>query len=280
MAGGAGRKAANHLYRSVRPDGLTIGSTGSRLVAAAILGESGVLYDLDKFAYLGAPDGATQHVFTTRKELGLTNLDKLRTGPGIRIGAQSVGHNVYIAGRLFALFIGLKEPKFVVGYSGPEVDVALERGEIDARSHVVASLMQRTPEWVEKKLMDFHAVLETPKGNRHPRFAHLPEIESFTQSEKERKILGLQRAFRLAGSAWVLPPGMPADRVEILQEAMRKTFKDPAFLEAYKKAAGEEAAPVMPEELSRVIKELPRDPEVVALFNRIAGPEALPERVK
>jgi hypothetical protein len=140
--------------------------------------------------------------------------------------------------------------------------------------------MQRTPEWVEKKLMDFHAVLETPKGNRHPRFAHLPEIESFTQSEKERKILGLQRAFRLAGSAWVLPPGMPADRVEILQEAMRKTFKDPAFLEAYKKAAGEEAAPVMPEELSRVIKELPRDPEVVALFNRIAGPEALPERVK
>jgi len=41
MPGGGGRKAANHLYRAIRPDGLTIGSMSTTLVAAAVLGESG-----------------------------------------------------------------------------------------------------------------------------------------------------------------------------------------------------------------------------------------------
>src|SRR5262245_34116820 len=132
MPGGGGRKAANYLYRSIRPDGLTIGSMSTTLVAAAVLGESGVLYNSDRFTYLGAPDGSTQHVFMTRKELGLSTLDKLRTTPSIRIGAQSIGHQIYIAGRVFAFLIGLKEPKFVVGYTGPEIDLAISRGEVDA----------------------------------------------------------------------------------------------------------------------------------------------------
>jgi len=65
---------------------------------------------------------------------------------------------------------------------------------------------------------------------------------------------------------------------EVLQEGMRKAFKDPAFLEAYRKATGEDATPVMPEDLQRIVKEVPRDPEIVSLFNRIAGPESLPDR--
>jgi hypothetical protein len=57
-----------------------------------------------------------------------------------------VGHNIYITGRLFAYFLALKDPRMVVGYSGPEVDLALLRGEVDARSSLIASIVQRTPE--------------------------------------------------------------------------------------------------------------------------------------
>ena len=91
--------------------------------------------------------------------------------------------------------------------------------------------------------------METPKGNRHPRFAHLPELESVAKSDRERRVLGLQRTLRLTGSTLILPPGTAKEPAEILQEAIRKTFKDPAFLEAYSKATGEDATPVMPEEL-------------------------------
>ena len=278
MPGGGGRKAANHVFRTVKPDGLTIGSMGTTLLAAAIQGESGVLYDLNKFIYLGSSDATTQHIFSTRKEIGLTQLDKLRAASGLRIGAQSIGHNIYITGRLFAFFLGLKDPRMVVGYSGPEVDLALLRGEVDARSSLIASIVQRTPEWIDKGLVDFHAVLETPRGNRHPRFAHLPELESFAKSERERKVLVLQRAIRLGGSAIVLPPNTPRDRVEILQAAMRKALNDPAFPPMFRKLVGEDPTPLMPEELHKVIQEVPRDPEVIALFNKIAGGDRLPER--
>jgi len=278
MPGGGGRKAANHVYRSARPDGLIIGSMGTTLLAAAIQGESGVLYDLNKFVYLGSSDATTQHIFSTRKDMGLTNLEKLRGAAGVKIGAQSIGHNIYITGRLFAFFLGLKDPKFVVGYSGPEVDLALLRGEVDARSSLIASIVQRTPEWVDKGLVDFHAVLETPKGNRHPRFAQLPELETFAKTDKERKVLALQRAIRLGGSAIVVPPNTPRERVEILQEAMRRAFKDPAFPASFRKLVGEDPTPLPPEELQKVIQDVPRDPEVIALFNKIAGAERLPDR--
>jgi len=55
MPGGGSRKAANHVFRSSRSDGLTIGNLSSGMVSLAILGESGVLYDIDKFHYLGSP---------------------------------------------------------------------------------------------------------------------------------------------------------------------------------------------------------------------------------
>ncbi|MPZ76482.1 MAG: hypothetical protein GEU77_08150 [Deltaproteobacteria bacterium] len=60
MAAGGGRQAANHVYRGARPDGLTIGSMGAALVANAVLGVTGVQYDIDKSIYLGTPDSA-QH---------------------------------------------------------------------------------------------------------------------------------------------------------------------------------------------------------------------------
>jgi len=278
MPGGGGRKAANHVFRMAKPDGLFIGSMGNSLVAAAVLGESGVLYDLNKFIYLGSTDTMTQHIFFTRKEAGANNLEKLRGVSGIRIGAQSIGHTIYITGRLFAFLLGLKDPKFVVGYSGPEIDLAIQRGEVDGRSNLVSSIMQRTPEWADKGLVDFHAVLETPKGNRHPRFAHLPEIESFAKSDKEKKLLALQRAIRLSGLAIVLPPSTPRDRADILQAAMRKALIDPGFAVSFGKLVSEEPTPLMPEELQKVIQEVPRDPEVISLFNRIAGGERLPDR--
>jgi tripartite-type tricarboxylate transporter receptor subunit TctC len=278
MPGSGGRKAANHIFKGVRPDGLTIGNVGAGLVANAILGETGVQYDLDKLIYLGSPNSATHYVFATRKQAGLSSLEKLRGASGVRVGAQSVGHDIYINGRLFAWFLGLKDPRFVTGYSGPEVDLALMRGEVDARANIADTIVQRTPDWIEKGLVDFHAIIEIPKGDKHPRFAHLPEIETFARSDRERKLLGMNRAFRLTGSPYILPPGTPKERMEILQEAIRKAFKDPEFHKEFKKLTGDDATPLMPEAHDKAIRELPRDPEIVELFKKLAGAEPLPPR--
>ena len=155
MPGGGGRKAANHVYRSARPDGLTIGNPGVGMVSSAVLGETGVLYDLDKFFYLGSPYSTYHPIFVSRKPAGLSSIEKLRAATGVRIGAQSVGFSVYNEARLFAYIIGLKEPKFVTGYAGPEIDQALIRGEVDARSSSADTVMQRNREWFEAGIGGF-----------------------------------------------------------------------------------------------------------------------------
>lgn len=280
MAGGGGRKAANYVYSNAKPDGLTIGNVGSGLVANAILGSTGVGYDLNKLIYLGASNSTAHYTFMTVSRLGLDNLDKLRAHPGIRVGAQTVGHDIYINGRLFSWILGLKDPRFITGYSGPELDIAMTRGELDARANIPDTLVQRTPEFLEKNLVHLHAIIQIPKEERHthPAFAKLPELETFARSEKERKILTMFRTFRLVGSPYILPPGTPQEPVNILRDAMRKTFSDPAFLKDFKKLVGDDATPLTPEAQEKAIKDIPGDTETITLFNKIAGNEPLPPR--
>ena len=96
---------------------------------------------------------------------------------GLRIGGQSVGHPVYITGRLLAYLLGLKEPRFVVGFKGPEIDIAIAQREVDARVNTGETLVRRNREWPEKGLVDVHASIEIPKGERHPRFTQVPDLE-------------------------------------------------------------------------------------------------------
>ena len=276
MGGGGGLRAANHIFSAARPDGLTIGSVSSGMLSTAVLGGAGVKYSPEKFFYLGSPDGGAQFLFYTRKEAGFSSIEKLRAGSGLRIGAQSVGHSNYNIGRLAAYILRLKDVRFVTGYSSPEIDAALLRGEVDARFNQADSVLQRNSEWVEKKMMDWHLVLEMPKGVKHHKFGYLPELESFAKTDKERNLIALQRAFRIIGSPFILPPGTPRERVDSLQEAMRKAFQDPQFPKEFKKLAGDDPEIVMPEVLERGIKELPRAPEVVELLKKLAGPGPLP----
>ena len=280
IQGGGGRRAANHVFQNASPDGLTIGALSSSVIGLQVMKETGVMYDIDKFIYLGTPVSENHNVIYTRRELGLNTLDKLRTASGIRIGAQEVGAVAYISARLFAYFLDLKAPKFVTGYSSLEADVALNNGEIDSRANNVTSVLTRNRDWVEKGIMDFHAILAVPKNDKppHPRLAQLPEIESFAKTDKEKKLLTTWRSFRTVASPFVLPPGTPKDRVEILQDAMRKVFKDPEFRAEFKKLVTDDASALMPEELTKVIQETPRDPEIIELLKKLSGVDPLPAR--
>jgi len=278
MPGGGSRKAANQVFQTTATDGLLIGNLSSGMVAAAVLGQKGVLYDLDKFFYLGSPFRSHVAVFVTRKEAGLDSIEKLRATPGIRVGGQSVGFSVYNEARIFAYILALKDPRFVTGYSGTELDVALERGEVDARSSAADSMVKRNREWLEKKLIDSHATIEVPKGEKHPQFANVPELETFAKNDTERKVMALQRAFRLTGQPFVLPPSTDKERVRTLQQAFRKTYEDPEFHKEYKKFTADDPTPLLPEDHEKAIKEIPRDREVIEIFKQLIGAGPLPSK--
>jgi tripartite-type tricarboxylate transporter receptor subunit TctC len=280
MPGAGGRKAANHMYKSVRPDGLTFGAMLTGMVQGTIFGDADVLYDLDKFIYLGSHARYAPYAFLTRKAAGYDSKEKLAAARNVRIGAPAVGHSLYTMARLFAYMLDMKEPRLVTGYTPREIDFAVEKNEIDGRVSILDSLVTRNVAWLENDLINIHATIDIPKGFRHAdaRLAKLPEIESFARSVQDRRLIQLFRGVRDTGQPFVLPPGTPAEPVKILREAMRKTFADPEYAKAYEKLTAEPATPITSGEFEKQLRELPREAELIDLFKRFAGPGPLPVR--
>jgi tripartite-type tricarboxylate transporter receptor subunit TctC len=273
MDGGAGRKAANYLY-TAKPDGLKIGSAGA-MIPGPILGLPGSNYDIDKFIYLGSTETGNPYVFFTRKAASLDSLEKVRSASGMRVGAHSVGHSVYVTARMFSYLLEFKDPKFVVGFNDPEMDIAIMAGELDARTTSNVDSLFR------KEIMEnvhFHATISNPKGRSDPRLPGLPDLDGFAKNEKERKVIDLLRAFQVPRWPHHLTPGSPPEVVKILREAFAKTFNDPSFHQEFKKLMGREPTPLTGEEVERAVRELPRDPEVISLYKKLADSGPLPPR--
>ena len=272
MDGASGRKGANYMY-TAKPDGLKIGSAGA-MIPGPILGLSGSNYDIDKFIYLGSTETGNPYVFFTRKIAAFDSLDKVRNARGMRIGAHSVGHSVYVTARMFSYFLDFKEPKFVVGFNDPEMDVALNNGELDGRtSGNIDSVLKDLGAGVQ-----FHATISNPKGRYDSRFPGLPDIDTFAKNDKERNVVNLLRAFQVPRWPHHLSPGTPPELVKILREAMARTFKDPGFPQDFKKLMGREPSPLTGEEVEQAIRDLPRDTEVIALYKKLAEAGPLPPR--
>ena len=69
----------------------------------------------------------------------------------------------------------------VVGYGGLELDVALERGEVDVRANGADTIVQRHPGGEYKNFLVFHASISIPKGNLPPSLPKSPELETFAR---------------------------------------------------------------------------------------------------
>jgi hypothetical protein len=246
------------------------------MLPGPILGLPGSNYDIDKFIYIGSTETGNPYALFTRKAAGLDSVDKLRNARGVRVGAHSVGHSVYITARMFAHFMDFKEPRFVVGFNDPEMDVAMNNGELDARTSGNIDI-----DSVFKDLGDqvqFHATISNPRGRFDSRLPGLADLDSFAKNERERRVIDLFRAFQVPRWPHHVAPGTAPELVKILREAMAKTFKDPAFNQEFRKLMGRDATPLSGEEVEKAIRELPRDAEVIALYKRLADSGPLPPR--
>ena len=145
-----------------------------------------------------------------------------------------------------------------------------------ARTNGVATLMRRNPDWLKKGLIDLQATIDLPKGNHPAGFRDVPSVATFAKTNLDRKALDLFRAILYPRWPFVLSPETPKENVKILDTAMRKTLNDPEFRAHFKKLMGTEASPLNAEEMKRGIAAIPREPEVIDLFRKIAGPGPLP----
>jgi hypothetical protein len=95
-----------------------------------------------------------------------------------------------------------------------------------------------------------------------PGWNHLPTDESLATNDTGRSLMALRGIPQTIGRAFAVRPGVPAERVAILREALAKTVRDPEFLQDAKKAKivmGHISA----EEVIKGFKELMNQPQTV-----------------
>ena len=89
----------------------------------------------------------------------------------------------------------------------------------------------------------------------------------------------MMEGFRVVGTILLAPPGTPKERLDILKEAVRKTNADPQFAADYKRlTGGDDPTPLGPDDQAKVVRDIPREPEIIELFKKFAGTAPLPPR--
>ncbi len=279
MPGGGGTLAANHLANVAKRDGLTIGNFGSTMFAKAILGARGVRYKLNDFVFLGSASLWGPNTIIIRPGLGLDTVEKVRAYKGLRFAQRSVGHSLYIIDRMVAYILEFKDPRWVLGYSSPEVYLALERKEADVQSNSIPTLLRVRPKWL-KEGFTFPIVIRNTKGRGAevvPSFPQdRPNLEQFADTALKRDVLRFHNASRPASGPYVVHRGIPETALNALQTAFNKIWKDSQFAGDYERMTGAPADPMTGKEIKQALQQIPKDPKVMELFKRLIGPGPLP----
>ena len=240
--------AANHIYKAVKPDGLTIGHfTGSQAISQ-ILGQPGVEFDMRKFTYLGAP--TADHfscAFTKASEISST--DKWLASPKlVKMGA--VGPGNLTDNTLRVLSAATNFPiQLVSGYKGTApVRLAMEAGELDGSCWGWDSIKSTWSRAIESG--DGIVVLQAaPKA--HPDLPKVPLAINFGKNEEGKQLIDVViHGGNIVERSFMLPPGVPKDRIAVIKSAFDKTLADPEFLAEAKKARLG-VAPISGDELAR-----------------------------
>ena len=268
MPGAGHMIAANYLYNRTKPDGLSlIGSIVPSLYFDQLVGRKEAQYDWAKFVWIGSPVLGEYQMYMRADTPYKTIEDVRNAKEPPRCGAQGTSDTAYYLPKLFEETIGTKF-NLVQGYpGGPEIDLAVERGEIHCRAFTIEAFLSREPYHTWRK-KGFARILMQTGQTRDPRLADVPTLRDLMDEHKtpesERRLVPMVLAATDFGRPIVAPPGIPADRMRILRAAFLKTMNDPDLLtEAKRKNL--DITPSTGEELEALAKQvMAQTPDVVA----------------
>lgn len=275
MPGAGSMVAANYVHAVAKPDGLTLATFNAALYFEQLIGRKEVRFDWPKMNWIGSSTPATR-LFYIRADSPHASIAELRkTSDPPKCGTTGRGTTGYILPKLFEEALGLKLA-IVTGYpGGGEVDLAIEKGELQCNSTSLSVYFGREPfdSWRKK---NFVRVLIQTGHARDRRLAEVPTIyelmEQYKSSAASRR---LTAAFLDAGrfGSWpiVAPPGVSTERVRILRDAFAKAAADPALIaEANKKQL--EVEPIRGEDLAALAAEvMAQPPAVIARLKDLLG---------
>src|SRR6266568_4006725 len=185
-------------------------------------------------------------------------IDRGRAPARDRRRATSRGAITYFYAAMMNEFLGTKF-KIVTGYNGGnEINLAMERGEVEARNNTWSSWKVTKPAW----LKDRKITVIAQAGPRAPNL-DAPSVEDLARNADDRRVIELVVSGTQLGRPLFITPGVPEERVKALRAAFDATMKDPEFL-AEATSMNFEVAPVGGEALQKIVAKVVGTPKDLA----------------
>ena len=255
MTGAGGLKMINYLYTVAPRDGTNIGMIQNAFPALQAAGLPGVQFDAGLMQWLGTI-AAVNETMAVWHTAGVKSIEDARKREVIA-GASGRGAITYTYPAMLNELLGTKF-KIVTGYpGGNQINLAMERGEVDARNNTWSSWKATKAAWLAEKKI---AVI----AQAGPRAADLdaPSVEQLARTPEDRQLIELVVSGTQLGRPFATNPA-PPERVAALRAAFAATMKDPEFLAEAAKL-GFEVEPVLGEPMQRTVEKVLATPKAIA----------------
>ena len=271
MPGGGNVLATNFMYAIAPKDGTSIATVHNAMPVQQVLGGQGVRFDAGKFEWLGSTGPETEVILVWHTS-GIRTLDEAKTREVI-LGGTGAGSGLVILPRAMNALLGTRF-KIVSGYkSSEDINIALQRGEVEARAFSLISITAQRADWLRDKKITILAQVGAKRAHEIP---DVPLVTELARSEEDRQVFKLISAAQALGRPYLAPPGVPADRLAILRQAFEATLKDKAFL-AEAERLQIDIDPIGADEITQLVRETVNAPASVVAKAK-AAIEAAGER--
>ncbi len=228
MPGAGSNKAGGYIYSVAPKDGTAIGAVFPGIILQPLIGDVPTPHDPSKFIYVGSAN-SDAYMCVARKDAAVHTFKDLLTHVLIIAGGTegATTHDLpVIENNLLGAHF-----RIVTGYPGMHEDtMAIEQNEVQGVcGYGWASLESQHPDWLTRGFINI-VVQESVKGYSKLNAMGVPRTFDFAKTDEERKILELVYSQGVFGRPYVLPPGVPADRVAALRKAFMETLHDKALL--------------------------------------------------
>jgi tripartite-type tricarboxylate transporter receptor subunit TctC len=221
MPGATSRKLAGYIHDIAPKDGSEIGFVQRIVYNEALLRNEKELFDPRKLVYLGSLS-TERTVCLAWHDSPFKSIDDARKKV-LQIG--STGNDRLIVNLVNK--VAATKLKLVIGYSGgSEIDLALERREVDGRCQSWISFKSSRADWYRDKKVN---VLLQVSLSKNPDLPDVPSILDIA-SDADKDSVRLAFSEQEMGTPFIAPPGMPPEIQATLRTALAKTMADPDFL--------------------------------------------------
>ena len=226
MPGAGSVLLSNRVYNTAPKDGTFIGLVQRGILISELTSQPGLRYELNKFNWIGSV--SSEVAVVTMWQNAPVNSIKEAQEKEVVVGGTGSTSDSEASARLLNAVMGTKF-KIVSGYPGTaDVLLAMERGELNGIGDLSWSEIKSKNATLladhKLKFIGQHGLTKSPE------LPDVPLALDYVQNPSDKPVAELYYEMKGVARPILSAPGIPAERVAALRNAVDTMVKDPAYL--------------------------------------------------